>query len=95
MTRISLASIFVLFALLNIYAQTFESTLQEDLSIRWTTLTDQHYSIDYPDNWKLDQSGQMRMSFILYNPQSSDQEQFRENVNLKFKTIPIDAQLPN
>lgn len=48
----------------------------------WKSISDNTYSINYPDNWVLNTSGQMGSSFILFTPLSSKQDQFRENVNL-------------
>jgi hypothetical protein len=46
------------------------------------TLNENGYSIEYPDNWDLNKSGQMGTSFMLFSKPSSSQDQFRENVNL-------------
>jgi hypothetical protein len=46
------------------------------------TLNENGYSIQYPDSWDLDKSGQMGTSFILFSKPSSAIDQFRENVNL-------------
>ncbi len=41
-----------------------------------------NYSISYPQNWKLDQSGTMGSSFTIFCPETSDPNVFRNNVNL-------------
>jgi hypothetical protein len=46
------------------------------------TLNENGYSVQYPDSWELNKSGQMGTSFILFSKPSSSQDQFRENVNL-------------
>lgn len=46
------------------------------------TLSNAQYSIQYPDEWSLDQSGQMGMSFGIFSPQKSSNDLFRENINL-------------
>lgn len=48
----------------------------------WKLLSDDNYTINYPDSWELNKSGQMGTSFILFSPLSSEQDQFKENVNL-------------
>jgi hypothetical protein len=46
------------------------------------TLKFQNYTISYPANWELNQSGQMGTSFIIYSPLESDKDEFRDNINL-------------
>ncbi len=53
----------------------------------WKTLNESGYSIQYPDTFDLDKSGQMRMSFILLSKQTSQQDLFRENVNLLIQDL--------
>ena len=48
----------------------------------WNTIKKDGYSIDYPKDWELNESGQMGTSFILFSPLTSQNDQFRENVNL-------------
>ena len=48
----------------------------------WNTIKKDNYSIDYPKDWELNESGQMGTSFILFSPLSSPKDQFKENVNL-------------
>src|SRR5690349_10739249 len=48
----------------------------------WKAIDDARYSIQYPDTFDLDQSGQMGMLFIVLSKQTSEQDLFRENVNL-------------
>ncbi len=48
----------------------------------WKSLNETDYSIKYPENWELNTSGMMGMSFILLSKQTSSQDNFRENVNL-------------
>lgn len=57
------------------------------LSDPWKTLKHDQYSIQYPADWDLDQSGQMGSSFLLFSPLTSDQDQFRENVNLMIQDL--------
>lgn len=51
-------------------------------SKKWLTLKTEEYSIQYPGDWEVDQSGNMGTKFYLFSPVTSDQDQLRENVNL-------------
>jgi len=48
----------------------------------WKLLKENGYSIQYPEDWTLDKSGQNGTSFIVLSLPTSTQDQFRENVNL-------------
>jgi hypothetical protein len=48
----------------------------------WKILDHSNYSIQYPETWELNQSGQMGTSFILFSPLESDKDKFKENINL-------------
>lgn len=62
---------------LSIYGQT------ED----WNTVKKDSYSIDYPKDWELNESGQMGTSFILFSPLASQKDEFKENVNLLIQDL--------
>jgi hypothetical protein len=62
-------------------AQTSENKTQLKTIEGWETLTENNYSINYPDNWEINKSGQMGAKFILFSPLSSEEDQFKENVN--------------
>lgn len=53
----------------------------------WKIHTESDYSIQYPDTFDLDKSGQMGTSFILLSKQTSQQDLFRENVNLLIQDL--------
>ncbi len=53
----------------------------------WKSLDESDYSIQYPDTFEIDKSGQMGMSFILLSKQTSQQDLFRENVNLLIQDL--------
>lgn len=53
----------------------------------WKSLDESDYSIQYPDTFDLDKSGQMGMSFILLSRQNSQKDLFRENVNLLIQDL--------
>lgn len=48
----------------------------------WKTFSDKNYSLQYPSNWELDQSGKMGTSLFLLSPPENDKDQFKDNVNL-------------
>jgi hypothetical protein len=48
----------------------------------WKMLDEKTYSIQYPSDWEENKSGQMGTSFIILAPADSDDDNFRENVNL-------------
>ncbi len=48
----------------------------------WNILDESGYSIQYPTNWELNKSGQMGTSFYLFSRQTSEKDQFRENISL-------------
>lgn len=47
-----------------------------------STHENERFSINYPADWKLDQSGSMGSSFIIFSPQEGENDIFSENVNL-------------
>jgi len=51
------------------------------------TLVEANYSIKYPSDWELNQSGHMGLSFILFSPLETSQDEFRENVNLLIQDL--------
>ena len=48
----------------------------------WKTITQSNYSVQYPSNWELDQSGKMGAIFFMLAPVESPADNFKENVNL-------------
>jgi hypothetical protein len=48
----------------------------------WKVLTKDNYSIQYPVNWDLDQTGYEGTTFLIASALTSTQDLFRENVNL-------------
>jgi hypothetical protein len=68
-------------------AQTTESKSKTVDTVEWKSLTENNYSISYPNNWELNISGQMGTSFILFSPLSSKEDQFKENVNLLIQDL--------
>lgn len=53
----------------------------------WESLDKEQYSIKYPMSWELSTAGEMGTEFFIFSPQSSDQDPFRENINLMIQDI--------
>jgi hypothetical protein len=74
-----------------IYGQTISKkgsdTKNSQIISDWKTLNQSNYSIQYPATWELNQSGQMGTSFILFSPLESEQDKFKENVNLLIQDL--------
>jgi hypothetical protein len=60
---------------------------KQGIKPNWKTLEEKNYSIQYPADWELNQSGQMGTTFFLFSPLSSDQDKFRENINLLIQDL--------
>src|ERR1035437_4578073 len=67
----------LLFVLLCTHAKS-----QQNKETGWLTLKQKDYSIKYPNNWELDQSGQSGTTFILLSVLEMAEDLFRENINL-------------
>ncbi len=46
-----------------------------------------NYSIEYPKNWELNTSGEMGSTFFLFSELSSEEDRFKENVNLMIQNL--------
>lgn len=55
---------------------------QIELIKDWKMLDNPDYSVQYPSEWELSQSGQMGTSFVLFAPLDSESDDFKENVNM-------------
>ena len=80
MKTIKLIGILALITSLTACNQTEEeNNIQTEILGDWKSLSENNYSINYPDNWELNKAGQMGTSFILFSPLSSKQDNFKEN----------------
>jgi PsbP-like protein len=52
------------------------------MQTEWKTLDHADYALQYPTDWEVNNSGAMGTSFILFAPLESEQDKFKENVNL-------------
>ncbi len=82
MRQISLIFFTILFFSLNACGQNFQKESQVEIPDNWKVLNEANYSIHYPDTFELDKSGHMGMHFILLSNLTSDDDLFRENINL-------------
>lgn len=75
----------IIVVLFSTFFLVFQATGQgagKGTSPKWLTLKTEEYTIQYPADWEIDQSGNMGTKFYLFSPVISDEDQLRENVNL-------------
>jgi hypothetical protein len=72
MNKLKLTALLLLITHLNVFGQ----------SNKWNFINEKDYSIQYPEKWELNKSGQMGTSFILFSQLNSGTDKFKENVNL-------------
>ena len=77
---------FLFFSLIT-FGQTTPKNTVKATEAGWKVLKETNYSIQYPDNWDLNKSGQMGSSFFIFSRQTSPQDKFRENVNLMIQSL--------
>lgn len=53
----------------------------------WNTYSDDKVEIKYPEDWSEDASGQMGTSLMLFSPLESDNDAFRDNVNIVIQNL--------
>ena len=86
MKQLKLVNFFILIVAFTICGQSCKNRTAPEVKIKiqdnWKSLDEADYSIQYPDTFQLDKSGQMGMSFILLSKQTSQQDLFKENINL-------------
>jgi len=80
MKHINLLGLTLFFGLFTYCQQTTNNT--QTVAQNWKLLDEKGYSVQYPENWDLDPSGQMGTSFAIFSKKTSEQDPFRENVNL-------------
>ncbi len=79
--------VILLFLITNLTACGQSNTNEIKTTENWKILTEKNYSINYPNKWELNKSGQMGTNFILFSPLSSENDQFKENVNLLIQNL--------
>ncbi|MDF2456547.1 MAG: hypothetical protein K0R51_2540 [Cytophagaceae bacterium] len=56
--------------------------LQAQSTEEWNTFKTKQYAINYPASWSLDTSGQGGTKFVLLSASETEEDTFKENVNL-------------
>ncbi|MGQ1948381.1 hypothetical protein ACT3CD_14900 [Geofilum sp. OHC36d9] len=91
MRQLQLFGFFALIVALAACGQSSQIESKKDVKAEtsgsWISLDESDYSIQYPDTFNLDRSGQMGLSFILLSNQISQQDSFRENINLLIQDL--------
>lgn len=77
-----LIGLLTLFISLISCSQTTQNNVKSEVPSNWKTINGTDYMIQYPDSFDLDLSGQMGSSFFLFSQLTSQQDLFRENINL-------------
>ncbi len=75
----------IIFLLLSFLGLTHYSFGQKKGS--WTEFKKENYSIKFPEDWTLDTTHLSGTAFIIRGPQSSDEDQFKENLNLVIQDL--------
>ncbi len=55
---------------------------KKDATAGWKSFSSSSTSIKYPTNWSLDENSMAGVSFFLYSPLESNDDNFKENINL-------------
>jgi len=87
MKSLKLIGTLILLLELTACAQSEDNKTQTIVIDDCKSLTENNYSINYPEDWELNKSGLMGSSFILFSPLSSEQDQFKENINLLIQDL--------
>lgn len=53
----------------------------------WQKLENVDYTIQYPSDWEVNESGAMGTRFFILSPLTSDKDKFRENVGLVLQDV--------
>ncbi len=76
-----LPAILLVFTLVFTTQISFAQKESKQNKTEWKTYKSPGYSIDYPADWMLDESGQAGTAFIFFSPLESEDDEFSENVN--------------
>lgn len=77
---------FLFFSLIT-FGQTTQKNTAKATETSWKVLKETNYSIQYPQNWELNKSGQMGSTFYIFSRLTSPQDKFSENVNLIIQSL--------
>ncbi|NJO91567.1 MAG: hypothetical protein HC831_23345 [Chloroflexia bacterium] len=56
--------------------------LRSEVNDNWNNHSKNEYSISYPSDWELNETGQMGTKFLIFSDIESENDKFRENINL-------------
>lgn len=56
----------------------------------WKTLEDSLYTIQYPETWEMNYTGQKGLSFVAVSPLTNSEDKFRENLSLVVQDMKAD-----
>ncbi len=87
MKQIKLILLTAIFFSLIACGQKTQKIMQSDIPNDWKTINESGFTIQYPDSFELNKSGQMGISFILLSKQTSQQDLFRENINMVIQDL--------
>ena len=62
-------------------------TKQEQVPDDWKTFEQSNHSISYPPTWKLFQTKEMEMSFVIYSTLESNLDKFKENISFNIQDL--------
>lgn len=88
MVRLLMSIVLLAFGLSG-YAQN-EIEVSPDQKIedqQWQTYASEVYSIEFPQDWTLDESGRVGAIFMLFANRTSAEDDFSENVNLVIEDL--------
>lgn len=55
--------------------------------VNWKNFAKDNFTLKYPENWDLDTSGQMNSKVLLFSKLSSNNDTFRENINVVIQNL--------
>src|SRR5690606_22731358 len=70
-----------------------EGSNEDELAVQnaaWKTLKDSLYTIQYPETWEMNYTGQKGLSFVAVSPLANPDDLFRENLSLIIQDMNAD-----
>jgi hypothetical protein len=83
MNKTNLLKITILIIILSHTAVSFSKEKEAEIAV----LENEIFKIEYPSDWRLDESGNMGTSFILFSPVDKVNENFNTNINLIIQDV--------
>lgn len=82
MKQINKLSVIILLLTFVACTKTSENKSVKTNENNWKTLTQNGYTIKFPENWNLKKIGEMGSEFVIFSELTSPKDNFKENVNL-------------